>query len=195
MNKSLFLLMFALLVSSGVYAQVPLISSYDQGGMLISTNLEPDSIATVEWAPTVGGPWTNTWAGLESVPVSSNGTIEVAVPMFYRLRGEAVNTNAQGIVLSKTSLFLSEGGETNFSVRLIRRPATNLTVNIASSDISAATVSPGSLTFSTANYATPQTVTVAGVNDLDKVNESVTVICSSAGIPSQSLIVNVIDDD
>lgn len=187
--------MFALLFSSGVYAQVPLVSSYDQGGMLSGTNLEPYSIATVEWAPTVDGPWTNTWAGLESVPVSSNGTIEVAVPIFYRLRGEAVNTNAQGIVLSNTSLFLSEGGETNFSVRLIRRPATNLTVNIASSDMGAATVSPGLLTFSTANYATLQVVTVAGVNDFDKINESVTVNCSSAGIPVRSVSVNVIDDD
>lgn len=115
--------------------------------------------------------------------------------MFYRVRGEAVSTNAQAIILSTKSLFLSEAGETNFSVRLARRPATNTTVNIASSDISAATVSPGSLTFSPANYASPQMVTVAGVNDLDTLNESVTVICSSAGIPNQSLSVNVTDDD
>ena len=64
-----------------------MIGSLSKNGALLCTNLAPGSVATVEWAPSVTGPWTNNWAGLDSVPVDSNGVIQVSVPMFYRVRG------------------------------------------------------------------------------------------------------------
>lgn len=67
--------------------QSPVISSLSQNGRLVSTNLQPGSTASVEWASSVQGPWTNTWTGLESVLVDSNGIVQVNVPMFYRVRG------------------------------------------------------------------------------------------------------------
>jgi len=63
------------------------ISSFSQNGELVCTNLQPGTTATVEWAPSVDGPWTNNWAALDAVTVDSNGTIRVSVPMFYRVRG------------------------------------------------------------------------------------------------------------
>jgi formylglycine-generating enzyme len=68
------------------YGQVPVISSLSQNGTLICTNLTPGASATIEWAPSVTGPWTNTWAGLAGIAVGSSGMIEIRVPMFYRVR-------------------------------------------------------------------------------------------------------------
>ncbi|HOX01413.1 MAG TPA: formylglycine-generating enzyme family protein [Verrucomicrobiota bacterium] len=76
------------LLNPSVSGQAPVIESFSQNGELTCTNLLPGSVATVEWAPTVNGPWTNTWAGLDAITVGSNGTIRVQVPMFYRVRGE-----------------------------------------------------------------------------------------------------------
>jgi len=76
------------LLHPSVSGQTPVIQSFGQNGELTGTNLMPGSVAAVEWAPTVNGPWTNTWAGLKAITVDSNGTIRVQVPMFYRVRGE-----------------------------------------------------------------------------------------------------------
>ncbi len=67
--------------------QTPVISSLGQNGQLVCTDLAPGSTASVEWASSVLGPWANNWTGLESVTVSSNGMVQVSVPMFYRVRG------------------------------------------------------------------------------------------------------------
>lgn len=75
------------LANQSVLGQSPIMSSLAQNGRLVSANLQPGSAASVEWAPSVQGPWTNNWTALESVTVDSTGSIEVAVPMFYRVRG------------------------------------------------------------------------------------------------------------
>jgi hypothetical protein len=69
----------ACLTASG---QSPVISFFSQNGEFICTHLAPGSVATVEWAPAVTGPWTNTWEGLAAVTADSNGTIQMSVPMF-----------------------------------------------------------------------------------------------------------------
>lgn len=73
--------------------QAPVIESLSLNGKLACTNLTPGTTATVEWAPTATGPWTNSWEHLASVAVDTNGAIRVSVPMFYRVRGESVPTN------------------------------------------------------------------------------------------------------
>jgi formylglycine-generating enzyme required for sulfatase activity len=74
-------------------AQLPVITSFSQNGVLVCTNLEPGSVASVQWASSLSGPWQTTWAGLEAVTVASNGVIQVSVPMFYRVVGLAYTTN------------------------------------------------------------------------------------------------------
>ena len=69
-----------------VMGQAPVISSLGRNGELVCTNLEPGTVASVEWASSVDGPWTTTWAG-DAVSTDSNGTIRVQVPVFYRVRG------------------------------------------------------------------------------------------------------------
>jgi len=69
------------------FGQNPLIRSLGQNGQLEADNLLPGSVASVEWAPSPSGPWTNSWKGLDSVLADSNGRIQVSVPMFYRVLG------------------------------------------------------------------------------------------------------------
>jgi hypothetical protein len=99
------------------------------------------------------------------------------------------------IVTTTAAVALSEAGTTSFGVRLSAMPASNVTVNVTSSDTGAATVAPTSLTFTTANWNSDQTVTVTGVADTDLASETVTIICSSTGLANRVVTATVNDDD
>lgn len=75
--------------------------------------------------------------------------------------------DAPGITIAPTSdLATTEaGGAATFSVRLNTQPAGNVTIALSSSDSTEGTVSPASLTFTSVNWNTPQTVTATGVDD------------------------------
>jgi len=61
-------------------------------------------------------------------------------------------------------LTVIEGGTTNYSIVLASQPDSNVVVTVTS-DASVATVSPATLTFTPANWNTPQVVTVFGVDN------------------------------
>jgi formylglycine-generating enzyme required for sulfatase activity len=75
-------------------AQLPVITSFSQNGLLVCSNLLPGSVASVQWASSLSGPWLTNWAGLGAVTADSNGLIQVSVPMFYRVLGIAQTTNS-----------------------------------------------------------------------------------------------------
>ena len=70
-------------------AQQPVITSFSQNGILACTNLQPGTVASVEWASSLAGPWHTNWSGLDAVTVGPSGNIQVSVPMYYRVRGVA----------------------------------------------------------------------------------------------------------
>src|SRR5882672_8753014 len=74
---------------------------------------------------------------------------------------------APGISVTPTSgLTTTEGGGTaTFTVVLDSSPSANVTIGLSSSDLTEGTVSPASVTFTSGNWNTAQTVTVTGVND------------------------------
>ena len=72
-------------------AQLPVITSFSQNGVLVCSNLAPGSVASVQWASSLSGPWQTNWAGLTAVTAGTNGSIQVSVPMFYRVLGVAYN--------------------------------------------------------------------------------------------------------
>jgi len=84
----------ALGVHVGAKAQALVITSCSGNGVLVCSNLAPGSVATVEWASSLSGPWQTNWVGLDAVTVASNGMIQVSVPMFYRVRGVAQTNSA-----------------------------------------------------------------------------------------------------
>ena len=100
----------------------------------------------------------------------------------------------QGIVLSTTSMNIDEGASGTFTVTLAAQPAANVVVNVArSSGDASLSVSPASLTFTPANWNVPQVVTVAAAVDGSTVNVSALIRCSSTGLPSQYVVVMVVD--
>jgi hypothetical protein len=60
---------------------------------------------------------------------------------------------------------IPESGDTIFTIHLKTKPTKDITVAISSSDTSVSTATTSSLIFTTANWSTPQTVTITGKND------------------------------
>lgn len=94
------MLVALILGAASTRANDVVIESFDSSGHLVATDLLPGSIATVEWASSPDGPWTNTWESLSDVLVDSNGHISVDVPMFYRVRGIAEQPLVQPTVVA-----------------------------------------------------------------------------------------------
>ncbi|GIR37542.1 MAG: hypothetical protein CM15mP49_29270 [Actinomycetota bacterium] len=96
------------------------------------------------------------------------------------------------------------GGTDTFTVVLDAQPTSDVVIALTSSDTGEATIS-GSLTFTPANWDTPQTVTVTGVDDnlIDgTIASSVAVTIVDAisdndfdSIPDQTVSVSTTDDD
>jgi hypothetical protein len=57
------------------------------------------------------------------------------------------------------------GHQDTFTIRLNSQPTANVVFTLASNDTTEGTVSPTTITFTTVNWAAPQTVTVTGVDD------------------------------
>jgi len=85
-----------------------------------------------------------------------------------------------GITQSATSATIGEAGTGTYTVVLNTQPTANVTVTLTSNDTTAATVT-SSLTFTSANWSSAQTVTITGVNDADLVSETVTISHTLAG--------------
>ena len=97
-----------------------------------------------------------------------------------RPRGGFVNRElASGLVVSPELLRIAEDGLGTFSVKLASRPSSTVSVKISSADIGAATVSNSLLVFNTVNWSTAQSVSVAGVDDTDSLDESVSITATA----------------
>jgi hypothetical protein len=122
----------------------------------------------------------------------------------------AVDNDAAGITVTPTTgLTVTEvagaGHTATFTVVLNSEPTASVTIGLTSSDIvSGGTVSPASLTFTTVNWATAQTVTVTGVNDaLDDGNVAFFVLTGAAtstdssysGVNAADVSLTATDDD
>ncbi len=77
------------------------------------------------------------------------------------------DNDTAGITVSEPSgtVTTEAGGSVTFTIRLNSEPTANVTVALSSSDETEGSVSPTSLIFTAANWNTPQTVTVTGVDD------------------------------
>ena len=78
---------------------------------------------------------------------------------------DVVANPAVNITGPNTTIVSENGGKATFSVRLNSQPGADVTINITSSDTTEGTVAPTSLTFTPANFATAQPVTVSGRDD------------------------------
>ena len=106
-----------------------------------------------------------------------------------------------GLVVSRTSLNVAEGGTDTFTVRLATQPTADVVVTVASDDPTSLTLPPGALTFTTLNWTTAQTVTVTAAQDADADDEVVIVTASASSSDSAysgktaQVTVNITDDE
>jgi large repetitive protein len=76
------------------------------------------------------------------------------------------NDSAGYTITPGATLIVTEAGTTGtVTVRLNTQPTADVSIAVSSSNTAEGTVSPASLTFTSVNWATPQSVTVTGVND------------------------------
>ncbi len=93
------------------------------------------------------------------------------------------DNDTAGITVGPTSGLVTteSGGTTTFTIVLNTQPTASVTIGLSSSDTTEGTVSPASVTFTAADWSTPQTVTVTGVNDdLDDGDVAYTVVTAPA---------------
>jgi cellulose 1,4-beta-cellobiosidase len=102
------------------------------------------------------------------------------------------------LVVSTMALNVNEGGSATFTVRLSGDPGASVAVTVASANTTKVTAGPATLTFTSANFATPQAVTLTALQDTDLVNDvvAVTLMAPAPVTPATATVtVTDVDDD
>ena len=147
-----------------------------------------------------------------TIPSLTNGTT-------YTVRMRATRTGANagpysdeamdapeaaGVTVSKTALTVTEEDTTgdSYTVVLDSQPAASVTVTVAGHASTSVNPTPTSLTFTTMNWETAQTVTVKAVNDANTADETVSLTHAATstdtdydGITINGVTVMVEDND
>jgi glucose/arabinose dehydrogenase len=115
----------------------------------------------------------------------------------YSVKATEIENDEARLVLSQNNVSLVEGGTGTFQVSLATAPASNVTVTVArSSGDSDLNVTGGAvLSFTTLNFATPQTVTISAAEDADNVSDAAIFFVSLAGEPDRLVNVTASDND
>ena len=86
-----------------------------------------------------------------------------------------VTDDDAGVTVSPATLRIPEGNSSTYTVKLDALPASDVVINVTKSGSPDVTVSPATLTFTTANWDTAQTVTVAAAQDADAANDAAAI--------------------
>ena len=86
-----------------------------------------------------------------------------------------------GLVLSTSTLGVSEGDDAEYTVRLATEPTATVTVAISGQAGTDLTLDSTSLTFTTATWNAAQTVTVSAAEDDDAANDMATLLHTASG--------------
>ncbi len=116
----------------------------------------------------------------DAVADTATLTHEVSGGDYDSVKADAVavrvtDNDKAGVTVTPTELTVDEGGSGTYTVVLTSEPTGPVTVTPTSSDGGAATVS-GALGFTAANWDTPQTVTVSGVEDEDSLADMMATV-------------------
>ncbi|MBF2760280.1 MAG: hypothetical protein ISN28_08405 [Ectothiorhodospiraceae bacterium AqS1] len=116
------------------------------------------------------------------------------------IRIDVDDDDSRALSVSALTVGVGEGSDKDFTVRLTSAPTgDDVLVTVTKSGSVSVTASPGTLTFSSANWNTPQTVTVRAAEDYDGVNDTAAVALSASGADyggvNEDVTVNVTDND
>ncbi len=112
--------------------------------------------------------------------------------------GECGWLDIQDVLLPDASFVsVPEGGTSTFRLKLSARPDSNVTVNVAwaAGDADISVQSGSSLDFTTANWNTYQTVTLAASEDADALEGSAEILCSADGYADGSITATETEND
>ena len=118
----------------------------------------------------------------------------------HKVDGNLLPAGVPGVQLSTLELSVDEGGSNTYGVRLNTEPTGTVTVTPGASGSTDVTVTPSTLTFTTANWDTQQTVTVMAAQDADGDDDSAIVTHAVSGadyasVVAKDLAVAVVDDE
>ena len=142
---------------------------------------EADESATMTLDPSGGG-----YDDVDDV-VSTVLTVTVA------------DDDGPGVTVTPPSLTIAEGSTGTYTVELNTQPTAQVTVAISTSNTEV-TVSPTSLTFTTSNWNSAQTVTVTAGQDADTADDTAVLTLNPSGadyasVSDATVTVTVTDDD
>jgi formylglycine-generating enzyme required for sulfatase activity len=118
---SLVLALALLAGAPAAWAQI-FITEFNQNGVLVCSNLNPGSVAVLQWSCSPAGPWQTNWVGctnLNAITAGADSTFTVNVPMtcavnapmFYRVLGMAA-TNRPAIACPAGMVLIPAGSFT-----------------------------------------------------------------------------------
>lgn len=152
-----------------------------------SLTFTPGNYATPQYVTLAAAADSDANNDTATIRVSSSGLSNVDVAVF-------ADDNSQEIVLSASSLTINEAANGTVTVTLLSQPSSPVAVTVArtagSSDI---TATPGTLNFSSANWNTPQTVTISAASDGDTTNDTATISLSATGLATRTVAVTATD--
>lgn len=108
---------------------------------------------------------------------------------------KVTDDDTQAIVATSPTLTLTEGGTSTIGVHLAFQPSADTAVTVTPDDAARLGVSPGSLTFTSANYAANQTVTLTAAQDADVVPNTVSIALASPSATAVSVVATINDND
>ncbi|MCK4765179.1 MAG: hypothetical protein KAW12_23470 [Candidatus Aminicenantes bacterium] len=141
---------------------------------------------TVSYSYTLLPGYNNLTVALDGNQVAASGSLTMDND---HVLTASVVANEVSFVTDTTEVTVPEGGTAEFRVKLSPQPAADVTVHVShvsgDSDI---TVQDGSsLTFTTSNWGTYQTVTLAAADDEDRKNGIAVIRISASGIPDKDI--------
>ena len=143
---------------------------------------------------------------LAVVDASSDDTFDAVANQTVNVTTVDNDTAGFTVVQSGGSTSVTEaGGADTFTVVLTAQPTSDVVISVVSGDLSEATVSPATLTFTSANWNAAQTVTVTGVDDAlddgDVVSQVTLAVVDASSddtfdpVANQTVSVTTVDDD
>ena len=204
----------------------------DAGSFTFTVILNPSSLQTVtvdyatsDGTATSGSDYTAVGGSLTFSPGDTTKNVTVTITdddldesdeTFNLTLSDAVNADiplptgtftirdddTAGVTVSDTSVDIDEGDSDTYTVVLDSRPTHTVTVTVNDPSNTDVTAEPASLTFTTGNWDTAQTVTVTVSQDSGHEDEDATVTHTAAstdtkydGIAIADVLVNVTDDE
>ena len=174
--------------------------SGDSGG--VSVSLASVTFTAANW---------NTAQVVSVTAMDDDNTASETVTISHSISGYGAVTSGDAVVVTVTDddtpgvsvqrpvVSTDEGEMAAYTMRLVTQPAGPVTISPTSGDSGAVSLTPARLTFTVANWNTPRTVSVTGVQDDDASNETVTVSHSVSGYgaitTAPAVMVTVTDGD